>query len=86
MSKTGMLSYTEGAEAARIAEIIPLNVPNIPGCAKLKFSDCSKEANVLGWWIERNSPEVGGYFVALQEGGAAFMRAEDFNKRFGAPL
>lgn len=86
MSRSGMPEYTEGAEAARIAEIIPMNVPGIPGCVKLKFSDCEKEANVLGYWVAQNSPEVGGYFVAFATGGAGFMRAPDFEKRFGAPL
>lgn len=84
--KSGLPAYTEGAGAGRISEIVPLNVPNIPGCARLLFSDCDKEANVLGWWMEQNSPQVGGYFVAMAEGGAGFMRAEDFAKRFGAPL
>lgn len=84
--KSGLPAYTEGAGAGRISEIIPMDVPGVPGCAKLRFSDCDKEANVQGWWVERNAPEVGGYFVALGDGGAGFMRAEDFVKRFGAPL
>jgi hypothetical protein len=84
--KSGLPAYAEGAGAARISEIIPLNVPGIPGCAKLKFSDCDKDANVLGWWMAQSSPQVGGYFVAFAEGGAGYMTAESFAKRFGAPL
>jgi hypothetical protein len=84
--KTGLPLYTEGAGAAQISQITALNVPNIPGCVKLKFSDCDKEANVLGYWVSQNSPQVGGYFVAFAEGGAGFMTAENFAHRFGSPL
>lgn len=84
--RSGLPAYAEGAGAACISEIIPLNVPNVPGCVKLRFSDCDKETSVLGWWVAQNAPEVGGYFVAYAEGGAAYMRADDFVNRFGAPL
>ena len=86
-SKCGLPEFREGAccvYAARITGVEMLDVPGIPGCRRLTFGELGgKVANVLGYWAEQNAPQAGGWFVVPTTGGAAFMRHDDFVKRFG---
>ena len=91
-SKTGLPEYSGGNEsvyAAKITEITPFDVPNVPNlkeCLKLFMGGIVKEANVIPQWIAAN-PDVaiGGYLVAKEVGGKVkleYSNLSDFETKY----
>lgn len=49
--------------------------PDMKGVKTLVFGDVNSSANVLGYWILSNQPQIGGYFAPLKSGGAAYLES-----------
>lgn len=61
-------------EAAKIVSTEPLKTP---GAVALVFEDGSKQA-MSPEWVEKHTPEAGGYFVRYADGYESFSPAEAF--------
>ena len=80
-----MPQYAEGATtvgAARITEIKPCDMGDGKPHKTLVFGELDRHANVKSDWLDRNTVEVGGWFVAFDTGGAGFMTDQNFSARF----
>jgi hypothetical protein len=64
--------------AAKIARITPFSTD---GDTELRFED-GNETSVSAEWMQRCKPEVGGYFVAYDDGYASYSPAKAFEEGY----
>lgn len=87
--KTGLPEYRQGESrvyAGKITAVEPFDMAGLPGCAKLRFGDLDKEANVQPYWVNEEQPQVGGYFVVIDlpsgRPTAFYLPAHEFERRY----
>lgn len=82
-ARTGLPEYTDGGTKVWAAKITKIERhPGYP--VRLHFGESDKQCDLRDVWVAQNPVEEGGYFVVFDTGGAGYMRADDFAKRFTA--
>lgn len=66
--------------AAKIVSLEPMQMH--PGALLAQFADFKKEMPLRPDWIQANHPQIGGYLVIPEGGGAGFMHAQQFEREF----
>lgn len=87
IEKTGLPLYVSRqdgthAVAALITEIMSFDLPNMPGCVRVKFGEINKESSFIPSWATQNNPQIGRYFVLRESGQAICVDGDIFNNTY----
>ena len=82
-AKTGLTEFAGEQPGIVVYAAKITAIETLPGGhQRAIFGEIGMQANLLSTWCDVNMPQIGGYFVVPETGGAAFMHAQQFEKTF----